>query len=63
LAGPAIVFGEIAQSKNGGYGLITGVESILGGDTDITLAYRKYQKEFQSILGNGFGEVSGQPKK
>ena len=62
LAGPAVVFGEIAQSENGGYGLITGVESGLGDDTDITVAYRKYQKEFQSILGNGFGEVSGQPK-
>ena len=62
LAGPAVVFGEIAQSENGGYGLIAGVESSLGNDTDITLAYRKYQKEFQSILGNGFGEVSGQPK-
>ncbi|MDZ7657665.1 helix-hairpin-helix domain-containing protein [Fodinibius sp.] len=62
LAGPAVVFGEVAQSENGGYGLITGVESSLGDDTDITLAYRKYQKEFQSILGNGFGEVSGQPK-
>ncbi|PAU93216.1 hypothetical protein CK503_12385 [Aliifodinibius salipaludis] len=62
LAGPAVVFGEIAQSENGGYGLITGVESGIGEDTDITLAYRKYQKEFQSILGNGFGEVSGQPK-
>ena len=62
LAGPAVVFGEIAQSENGGYGLIGGVESSLGDDTDITVAYRKYQKEFQSILGNGFGEVSGQPK-
>lgn len=62
LAGPAVIFGEIAQSKNGGYGFISGVESELGEDTDITLGYRNYQKEFQSILGNGFGEVSGQPK-
>lgn len=62
LAGPAVVFGEVGQSKNGGYGLITGVESSLGTDTDITLAYRHYQKEFQSILGDGFGEIAGQPK-
>ena len=62
LAGPAVLFGEVAQSENGGYGLVTGVESSLGKDTDIALAYRKYQKEFQSILGNGFGEISGQPK-
>lgn len=62
LIGPAVVFGEAARSEKGGYGFITGVESGLGNDTDITLAYRNYQKEFQSILGNGFGEVSGQPK-
>jgi len=62
LMGPAVVFGEVGRSENGGYGLISGVESDLGNDTEITLAYRKYQKEFQSILGNGFGEVSGQPK-
>ncbi|MEL7834080.1 helix-hairpin-helix domain-containing protein [Fodinibius sp. Rm-B-1B1-1] len=62
IAGPAIIFGEVGQSENGGYGLVSGVESSLGNDTDITLAYRNYQAEFQSILGNGFGEVSGQPK-
>lgn len=62
LVGPAVVFGEGARSENGGYGLISGVESSLGNDTEITLAYRRYQKEFQSILGNGFGESSGQPK-
>ncbi len=62
LVGPAVVFGEVGRSENGGYGMIAGVESDLGNDTDITLAYRNYQQEFQSILGNGFGEVSGQPK-
>ena len=62
LVGPAVVFGEAARSENGGMGFITGVESSLGNDTEITLAYRNYQKEFQSILANGFGEVSGQPK-
>jgi len=62
LAGPAVIFGEVARSENGGYGGITGIESSLGNDTDLTIAYRQYQKEFQSILGNGFGEVSGQPK-
>ena len=62
LVGPAVVFGEVARSQNGGYGVITGVESSIGDDTEMTVAYRKYQKDFQSILGNGFGEVSGQPK-
>lgn len=62
LLGPAIVFGEVARSQNGGIGAISGVETGIGDDTEMTLAYRHYQKEFQSILGNGFGEVSGQPK-
>jgi competence ComEA-like helix-hairpin-helix protein len=62
LAGPAVVFAEAARSENGGMGFVTGVESGIGDDTEMTLAYRDYQREFQSILGNGFGEVSGQPK-
>lgn len=62
LAGPAVIFGEAARSENGGMGFITGVESELGNNTEVTLAYRNYQKEFQSILGSGFGEASGQPK-
>lgn len=62
LAGPAVVFGEVARSQNGGMGVISGVESAVGENTELALAYRFYQKGFQSILGNGFGEVSGQPK-
>lgn len=62
LLGPTLVFGEGARSKNGGYGFISGIEAPVGNDTEMTLAYRNYQKEFQSILGNGFGEASGQPK-
>jgi len=62
LAGPAVVFGEAARSENGGMGFITGVESGIGEDTEMTIAYRNYEEEFQSILGNGFSEISGQPK-
>lgn len=62
LLGPAIVFGEAARSKNGGMGVIAGLESPIGAATEITLAYRNYQEAFQSILGDGFGEVSGTPK-
>lgn len=62
LLGPAIAFGETARSKNGGWGFIGGLESPIGPDTEVALAYRNYQKEFQSILGAGFGEGSGTPK-
>jgi competence ComEA-like helix-hairpin-helix protein len=62
LAGPAIVFGEAARSQNGGLGFISGIETTVGINTELTMAYRNYAKDFQSILGNGFGESSGQPK-
>lgn len=62
LAGPAVIFGEAARTVNGGMGFISGLESPIGDHTDISVAYRHYQKDFQSILGNGFGEASGEPK-
>lgn len=57
-----LVFGEAARSENGGNGFITGMEHPLGNDTDITVGYRNYSKDFQSILGDGFGEMSGMPR-
>jgi len=62
LAGPAIIFGETARSANGGYGFITGVETPAGTDTELTLSYRRYARNFQSVMANGFGELSGQPQ-
>ncbi|MCW9706045.1 ComEA family DNA-binding protein [Fodinibius salsisoli] len=62
LVGPVLIFGEVARSRNGGLGGVTGIESSLGSDTEMAVAYRNYQKTFQSVLGNGFGEVSGNPK-
>ncbi|GAA5521452.1 helix-hairpin-helix domain-containing protein [Aliifodinibius salicampi] len=62
LVGPAIIFGEAARSENGGMGLVAGLESPVGEQTDMALAYRNYKKEFQSIQGSGFGESSGAPK-
>lgn len=62
LAGPAILFGEVGRSQNGGIGLISGLETTIGLNTELTLAYRNYARDFQSILGNGFGESSGEPQ-
>ena len=62
LAGPAIVFGEAGRSQNGALGFITGIESTVGLNTELTVAYRNYAKDFQSIMGSGFGESSGEPK-
>ncbi len=59
LLGSASAFGEAAASENGGYGFISGIESPLGKDTDLVLAYRNYSRDFHSLLGSGFGEASG----
>lgn len=62
LIGNALVFGEVARSQNGGMAGIAGVEAPLGFSTDLALLYRNYQKDFQSFMGTGFGESSGDPQ-
>lgn len=62
LIGNALLFGEVAQSKNKGRGGITGLEAPIGNGTDFTLAYRNYARDFQSFLGDGFGESSSDPQ-
>lgn len=62
LAGPALMFGEVGYTGNGGYGLITGAELDAGSGTDFVFAYRNYGRDFQSIFGAGFGEQSGNPQ-
>lgn len=61
LAGPMSLFGELARSKNGAYGLISGLEAPMGEHSDFTVGYRNYARDFQSELGNGFGAFSGEP--
>lgn len=61
LVGSSLVFGEIARSENGGVGGVAGVEAPIGFSTDLALLYRNYQKDFQSFMGTGFGETSGDP--
>lgn len=62
IAGPVLFFGEAARSKNGGIGWIGGLESNLETGTGLSLVYRNYGKEFQSFMGDGFGEASGSPQ-
>ena len=57
-----ILFGEAAASENRGLGFIAGIESAIGEDTEMTLAFRSYSKDFQSFMGDGFGEASGAPQ-
>ncbi|MDR9415972.1 MAG: helix-hairpin-helix domain-containing protein [Gracilimonas sp.] len=62
LVGSAFVFGEIARSENGGIGGIAGIESPIHDNTELALSYRMYERNFQSFLGNGFGESSSAPQ-
>jgi DNA uptake protein ComE-like DNA-binding protein len=61
LIGTVLAFAEVARSENGGMGMIAGSEIPLGFDTDVALLYRNYQRDFQSFMGTGFGESSGDP--
>ena len=62
LLGESFIFGEIGRSQNGGIGVVAGIETPVSNNTEMALLYRKYQKDFQSFLGNGFGEGSAEPQ-
>ncbi|MCP9290515.1 ComEA family DNA-binding protein [Gracilimonas sediminicola] len=62
LAGSAFVFGEIARSQNGGLGAVAGLEAPIAENTELALSYRNYQRDFQSFLSSGFGELSSAPQ-
>lgn len=61
LIGKSIIFGEYARSENDGRGSVIGIESLIALKTEVAILYRNYQKDFQSFLGSGFGESSGDP--
>ncbi len=62
FVGAAIVYGEWARSENGGSGGVIGMEASLGFKTNLTMHYRRYTRDFQSFLGDGFGESSSAPQ-
>lgn len=62
LLGTALVFGEIAQSKNGAVGGVAGMEAPIGLNSDLTVLYRNYARDFQSFMAAGFSESSGNPR-
>jgi hypothetical protein len=50
------LFGEVALSKSGGTGLVSGLIASLTPKVDLTLLYRRYDRHFHSFYGNAFGE-------
>lgn len=62
LLGSAALFGEAARSRNGGTGLVSGMQFAVDDRTRIALIYRNYSRDFQSLYASGFGEGSGRPR-
>lgn len=54
------IFGEFAQSKNRGWGLISGT-NIKFNPINFLILYRNYSRDFHSLHGSGFGETGGAP--
>ncbi len=50
------LFGEMALSRSGGTGLVSGLIASLTLRVDLTLLYRRYDRHFHSFYGNAFGE-------
>ena len=51
-------FGEGAQSKSGGRGVVAGFVSSLAPNVEMAMLYRNYDKNFHSFYGSALGEGS-----
>ncbi|KEO72354.1 ComEA family DNA-binding protein [Anditalea andensis] len=49
-------FGESAISKSGGTGTVLGLMSSLNPNVDLSVLWRKYDRDFHSLYGNAFSE-------
>ncbi len=56
------LYGEAARSRNGGMGMVSGLEYPIDPNTTINITYRNFARDFQSLYGQGFGESSGLPR-
>jgi competence ComEA-like helix-hairpin-helix protein len=54
-------FSEAAYTTHGGFGIKSGIEHTLRDGTDAVILFRHYEKNFQSIFGAAFAELSGFP--
>ncbi len=53
-----IFYGEAAISKNGHYAYLSGLQANLDNRLSLSIIYRNYQKEYQNLKSNAFGENS-----
>ena len=52
------LFGEFARSRSGGNGIYGGVIASLTPEIDLSISWRRYDKNFHSFYGNAFSENS-----
>lgn len=52
------VFGEFAQSDNGGMAYLSGFLLSLSAKTSLSVLYRNYERDYQSLYSSAFGEAS-----
>lgn len=53
------IFGEAARSRNGGIAYITGISCSPDSRFSFSLIYRNYQRNYQNLMSNAFGQNSG----
>ena len=53
------LYGEIAKSKSGGKAILQGLNIQAHPQLALEIIYRKYDKDYQTLYGNAFGEQSG----
>ena len=54
--GNVILFGEEAYSQNGGLAFLNGIQAYMNSRLSFTAISRYYQRNFQAMFGNAFGE-------
>ena len=52
-------YGEVGQSKSGGKAILQGMQLQAHPQLSIEVIYRNYDKDYQALYGNAFGEQSG----
>ena len=53
------LYGELAQSKSGGNAILQGMHLQAHPQLSLEIIYRKYDKNYQALYGNAFGEQTG----
>ncbi len=53
------LYGEVGQSKSGGHAILQGMHLQAHPQLSLEVIYRNYNKDYQTLYGNAFGEQSG----